>query len=67
MATAVCGGTMRAASGQLLVCAKSGDLVGIRRRLNATARHVKATDYVGQASRRDQSLSSHRKLVDGIR
>ena len=57
MATAVFGSAVRAASGRLLVCAKPGGS-GIRRRLNATARHVKAADYVGQASRRYQSPSA---------
>ncbi len=34
----------------------TGRLDGIRRRLNATGRHVKATDYVGQASRRYRNV-----------
>ena len=37
---------------RLLACAKIRGVLGIRRRLGATGRHLKATDYVGQASRR---------------
>ena len=33
---------------------------GIRRRLNATDRHVKAADYVGQASRRYRRHAAER-------
>ena len=40
---------------------QSGASGGIRRRLNATARHLKATDYVGQASRRYRL--HHRLLI----
>jgi hypothetical protein len=39
---------------------------GIRLRVNATARQVKATDYVGQASRRHQ-LASLREIFSGRR
>jgi hypothetical protein len=37
----------------------------IRRRLNATARHVKDTDYVGQASRRYRRMRCRRSQPYG--
>jgi hypothetical protein len=48
MATAIFGSAKSPASGQFRGGATSNGLIGIRRRPNATARHVKAADYVGQ-------------------
>jgi hypothetical protein len=52
-----CGLRLRQArsSGSTLSSRQTEGVLEIRRRLNATARHVKTTDYVGQASRRYQT------------
>jgi hypothetical protein len=39
---------------------------GIRRRLNATARHVKARDYAGRASRRYLPIIDNIKIGSNI-
>jgi hypothetical protein len=55
MATAVCRSANRAAPNQFLGCAESADSWGpTSSQCNSPPResHVKATDYVGQASRR---------------
>ena len=55
MATAVFGGSQRAASREFRGRTKTRGVLGIRRRLDA----IQATDYVGQASRRYQIRIPH--------
>jgi hypothetical protein len=51
MAIAVFDRSQRAASREFRGRTKTRGVLGIRRRLSPTARYVKATDYVGHASR----------------
>src|SRR5260370_22414869 len=63
MATAVCGRAHRAAPDQFRGCAEIRHVLGSDVVSNATARHVKATDYFGQASRRYRSRPGARLLL----